>query len=167
MHLVLIAQLALAHGGEDHGAPAASATVAPGGLRVPLSSQAIDAVLVVAGSGSSTLLAADAETSAPLALAGADLSLAGPAPVAASFMPGKSPGFLGTSTSLAEHGDYAGSLVTRGPDDLLSVPAFRWGPAEAAHAAVASVLPWVLGLSAVGVALVLATLVGFLAGRRA
>ncbi|MBM4392985.1 MAG: hypothetical protein FJ090_17805, partial [Deltaproteobacteria bacterium] len=165
MPFLLIAQLALAHGGEDHGAP--SATVAAGGIRVPMASQAIDAVLVVADSGASTLLVADGETSAPLSLAGADLSLAGPAPLAARLVPGQSPGFLAASDRLAEHGDYAGSLVTRGPDDLLSVPAFRWGPAEAAHAAVASVLPWVLGLGAVGAALVIATLVGFLAGRRA
>ncbi len=167
MHLVIIASLALAHGGEDHGPPAGGAAAAPGGLRVPLSSQAVDAVLVVADSGGSTLLAADAETSAPLALTRADLNLAGPAPLVTSYQPGKSPGFLGTSDLLAAHGDYAGSLVTHGPDDILSVPAFRWGPAEVAHAAAASVVPWILGLGAVGVALVVAMIVGFLVGRRA
>jgi hypothetical protein len=38
---------ARAHGGEDHGAPAAAAVVSPDGLRAPLSSASLDAVLVL------------------------------------------------------------------------------------------------------------------------
>ncbi len=135
MILLPLASPARAHGGEDHGAPAAAAVVSPDGLRAPLSSASLDAVLVLppapaAVAQSARLLVADAATGAPVSLTSAALSLSGPAQAAATFS--GAGGIHSGVILLPAPGDYAGSLVLEaaGQTDLLAVTGVRLSPID-------------------------------------
>ena len=108
----------------------ASADGTPADLRLPLSSDALDAVLVVSGTPAeearpARLLVADAGTNQPVSLGSAELSLSGPAPVTGSFV--GSAGVHEGRLLLPLEGDYAGSLVVDvgGKADLMSVTGLR------------------------------------------
>lgn len=161
---------ALAHGGEDHGAPTVP-VVDAGAMRVPMSSEGLDAVLLLASdepgvAGEATLLVADAATSAPADVSAAALTLAGPASVSAAFSR-VSPGVLRAPTTLPAVGSYAGSIVVQRGDqaDLLGVPSLTIdGPV---HAGSTVPWAWLAGAAAVAFAGILAAAVaGFVLGRR-
>jgi cobalt-zinc-cadmium efflux system membrane fusion protein len=100
-------------------------------IRIPLSSSASDAVLVVSAD-SSRLLLADAITSAPLSFSKASLSLSGTESLQASFTADNSPG-VGSSPLVLKSGNYAGSLVVEAPDrtELFSVSGLTVAAPEA------------------------------------
>lgn len=170
---LLFAPAALAHGGEDHAAPAA-ATVTSSATTVSIaaSSALFEAVLRV-GKGQAgapvptTLLLADFATSAPVPEADPRLTLQGPASVElplARTTPGT---WTGTAVFPAD-GDYAGALVISTPKaaDVLPLSGLHLAPdpvpapvgAPVAGLALAGVAAGVAGLFAVGV--------GFALGRR-
>lgn len=164
MILLLSLPDALAHGGEDHGAPAPTALSADG-PRLPLSNARIDAVLALGADPPGVLpvvlWAADADTSAPLALSAAKLALSGPEPVALDLSP-TSEGAAAGALTLQHPGTYAGSLVVQGGErtELLAVTGLNL--AEEVHAHGAAAPSWAM---AAGFGLVL-LLLGLAIGRR-
>ena len=125
MILLLALADAFAHGGEDHGTSTPT-PVAAGGLRLPLSTTRADAVLAFGGDQPGSLpvslWAADADTSAPIALSAAKLALSGPESVALDLSPSTEGLAMGTLT-LEHPGSYAGSLVLQAGEraELLAV----------------------------------------------
>ena len=174
MALYLIS-LALAHGGEDHGAPPPSAASSDAtSVRVTASSKLFEAVVSVnrgpAGSAvPTTLLLDDFATSAPVSDATPSLALQGPAPVEIAFSPTSSGTYTG-SASFPSEGEYAGVLVVTTPAvaDLLPISGLRLGD-SAAPDAVSTGLKVLGALGGVAVIVLgaLVTLgVGYAIGRR-
>lgn len=166
MILLLLCQLAFAHGGEDHGAPAPPPAATLDGLRLPLSSPALDAVLVLPGAPSAApaparLLVTDADTSAPISLTSAALDLSGPAAVKAAFS-GQG-GVHEGAIAFPEPGAYAGSLLVEagGAAHLFGVTGLQIAaPGPAAASGAGRLGGWLLG----GAAALLAVAFAFGAG---
>ena len=155
---------ALAHGGEDHGAPA-PAPGAGGGLRLALSGARTDAVLALGGDHPGelpvSLWAADADTSAPLAWRAAKLSLSGPEGAALDLGPGVEGLAMGT-LRLAQPGSYAGALVIQTGEraELLAVTGLSLEAPAEDHGAIAPSWAMVAGSG------LLLLLLGLALGRR-
>lgn len=119
--LLLTVSLALAHGGEDHGAPAAVTTAsAADASSVSAASTTFEAVLRVprvatATETEATLLLADFATSAPVEGATASLTLSGPGAVQAQLGSAGAPGVYHGGVTFPAYGDYAGALVVTVP----------------------------------------------------
>lgn len=172
---LLFVSLALAHGGEDHGAPPPTvATADAASVSVAASSAQFEAVVRVkrgpAGTPvGTTLLLDNFATSAPIADATASLALQGPASVEVALTPGAPGTYTGTATFPSD-GDYAGALVITTPaaSDLLSLSglhlAAQAGPG-AAETGV-KVLGILGGLVALGLGGLVAVGVGYAIGRR-
>lgn len=164
MILLLGISDALAHGGEDHGAPAAP-VLSTDGPRLPLSNPHMDAVLALGADQPGVipvaLWAADADTSAPLAFTGAKLTLSGPERVTLDLSLSTEGAAQGTLT-LQQPGTYAGSLVVQAGDrtELLAVTGLSLEEELHVHAAAAP--SWAM---AAGFGLLLLVL-GLALGRR-
>ncbi len=171
MILLLLCQLAFAHGGEDHGAPAPTPTATLDGLRLPLTSAAFDAVLVLPQAPSASpaparLLIADADTSAPVSLSSATLELSGPGVVQATFT-GQGGVHEGAIT-FPKPGAYAGSLIVQadGVTDLFGVSGLQIADRPALTASgVGRLAGWLLGGAAALLALGFVFGAGFGLGR--
>ncbi len=164
-----------AHGGEDHGAPAAPVVAVGGdGLSVSAASGAFEAVLHVpqAAPGTpvdATLLLADYATSAPVEGATLALTLSGPAAAQAELGSKGPPGVYHGPLTLPAHGDYAGALVVTTPatSDVLAITGLHFDP----PAAPAGTPTPTLALAGAGVLALVAVvglfgvLVGWLFGR--
>lgn len=156
--MILLISLVFAHGGEDHGAPAAPVLSADV-QRVELAGATTEGVLLVPRSGgTTTLLLADRDTSAPLS-ATAQLNLSGPLSIAGDFTATPTPGVYTGAFSFATPGTYAGALVVWARDqiDLLAVPSFLHAPSVAS---TPSRLPWVGGICAAFVVFAVGLLLG-------
>lgn len=160
---LLLIQLALGHGGESHG-EAAPIVPSGTGLRLPLSSEALDVVLRLpttpqAGPQQAQLMVANASTSAPIRLSSATLNLMGPSTVSVQFQ-GTSGVHTGEIT-LSQAGNYAGSLVVDadGTGDLFSVSGLQ----VMAPPFPAAASSWNLPLLGGGLVLVFG--LGFIAGH--
>ncbi|MFZ5477610.1 MAG: efflux RND transporter periplasmic adaptor subunit, partial [Myxococcota bacterium] len=162
--------LAFAHGGEDHGAPAAAPAAAADVPSVAASGSVFETVLRAPEglSGNATLLVADWATSAPIAEGTATLSLTGPGPAQAEFVPTRQAGTWTAPLAFPSPGAYAGALVVTSGErsDLLAVPEIAVGaPHEHADDGPASwSVPVVV--SGIGLALLVGLAAGWFAGRR-
>jgi cobalt-zinc-cadmium efflux system membrane fusion protein len=172
MIALLLAGLVSAHGGEDHGEPAASTlTVSADTLNVTASSETLDAVLrfrrgPVGAPAQTTLLLADWTTSAPVEHATPSLTLSGPGTVQVDFASTPQPGVYTGTATLPAVGQYAGALVVTTPEvsDLLSVSGLDVDAPSADVASAAKVpVGIVMLIAAVGV---LGVAIGWLVGRR-
>lgn len=129
MIALLCAEVALAHGGEDHGEPPPTVSASQD-ARIAAWSAEYEAVLRLpyAPPGErtdGTLLLADFDTSAPVATGKASLSLTGPGPVQASIAAGATPGVWPFHVAFPADGTYSGGLsVDSDRVDLLGIPAF-------------------------------------------
>jgi len=179
--LLFTASLAMAHGGEDHAAPAAAHTVlSEDAASVGAASSRFEAVLrvpiVPVGSETEvTLLLADFATSAPVEGATASLTLSGPGLVQAELGSAGPPGLYHGAAALPGYGDFAGALIVTPPPesggvDLLSVTGLHIAAAEASGLQGASLWAALLvntGRIAILVSIgLLGVLVGWLLGRR-
>lgn len=134
------------------------AQLALGEQRVPLSSQALDAVLVLPDSSEQAhLLVANASTSAPVSLSSATLNLSGPVDLTATFS--GTEGVHEGRLALSQPGDYAGSLVVEaaGQTDLFAVGGLTIAPPVVPTVATPSRWPFLL--------LPLLFAIGFFVGR--
>ncbi|MFZ5481983.1 MAG: efflux RND transporter periplasmic adaptor subunit [Myxococcota bacterium] len=163
----LLARLALAHGGEDHGAaPPPAPTAGPG---VAVAGSVFEAVVRPPEglSGTATLLLADWATSVPVADGAASLSLS-PGPVQVDFAHTDVPGVWTAPVTFPAAGSYAGALVVTAGDrsDLLALSDLAvTTPSAAMPAAVGWTVPLVV--AGIGVAFLVGAVSGFLVGRRA
>jgi hypothetical protein len=174
--LALVPASARAHGGDDHGPPAAaSATTAT--EHVAATETELFTVVIkypLRGQGGRLPLriyVADAATSAPVAGASVRLELVGVADVRATA---REPGIYETSIPDPRAGQHADAVVTieAREVDILTLPALHFGPLETATPAAPAAAPdprrrAALGIAAGGAgALVLAALVAVLVRRR-
>lgn len=169
--ILLLARLALAHGGEDHGVAAPAAPTAGGGVAV--AGSVFDAVVRPPDdtSGIVTLLLADWATSAPVGEGTATLTL-DPGPLQIDFVHTDTPGIWTAPVTFPSPGSYAGALVATSGDrsDLVAVSDLHIAAPEADPERVAGwgVLAIVAGVgAALVVGVVAGVLVGFFVGRRA
>ena len=109
------AEVAMGHGGEDHGASAPPAAAADG-ARVPTWSSEFDAVVRLDGvhagaTGRGTLLVARHATSEPVSEGTATFSLTGPADLAFTAAAGDSPGEWPFEAMFPSSGPWSGGIT--------------------------------------------------------
>lgn len=163
------AEVAMGHGGEDHGASAPPAAAADG-ARVPTWSSEFDAVVRLDGlhagaAGHGTLLVARHSTSEPVSEGTATFSLTGPADLAFTAAAGDSPGEWPFEAMFPSSGPWSGgiTIVTSDRADALGLPEFTL-PATSVSAPTASWI-WTLPLCLSVAGLLVGGLVGLVGGR--